>query len=295
MKNLPQRWHQRMLKHLQEHRRNFNEANQWFSHIRVRYFAGHESYQEHLNTPIRVAHLSDQHVGRVTPHKVQIEAIDLALKYNPDIVVLTGDFVCHSELYLSDLTEIIGRINKPCFAVLGNHDHWTNAEAVRKALKRGGAEVLDNAHTIVTVGNEQLQIVGLDDAYTKHADIKKATTGMKKNIATLGLSHIAEQADFLWLKHIPLVLSGHTHAGQVTVAGIHELILKRVVGHRYIHGFYGHLDKGHPDGAVYVSAGIGAAVMPLRMGEKGKREVAIFEIGATKDTLDPHFFAIDDS
>ncbi|USN51949.1 MAG: metallophosphoesterase [Myxococcales bacterium] len=258
--------------------------------MRLRYFAGHEIYQEQLSTPIRVAHLSDQHIGRVTPHKVQREAIDLALKKNPDIVVLTGDFVCHSELYLDDLSEIIGKINKPCFAVLGNHDHWTNAQAVRKALKKSGVEVLDNANTIINIGTDRLQIVGLDDAYTKHADIKKAVFGMKKNIATLGLSHIAEQADLLWPHHVPLVLSGHTHAGQITVAGIHELILKKVVGHRYIHGFYGHLDQAHPHGAVYVSAGIGAAVMPIRLGEKGKREVALFDLGATKDSLDHDFY-----
>jgi predicted MPP superfamily phosphohydrolase len=290
MSKLPTRWHKRMLTHLKDHRRKFNDANQWFSRIRLRFFAGHESYQEHLTSPIRVAHLTDQHVGRVTPMKVQIEAINLALAQNPDIVVLTGDFVCHSELYLNDLTEIIKRINRPCFAVLGNHDHWTNAEQVRNALIKGGAEVLDNANTIVKVGNQQLQLIGLDDAYTNHADIDKATTGMKKNIATLGLSHIAEQADHLWLKHVPLVLSGHTHAGQITVAGIHELILKKVIGHRYIHGFYGHLTENHPHGAVYVSAGIGAAVMPIRMGEKGKREVAIFELGATEATLDRNFF-----
>ncbi len=272
--------------HLNEHRKNFNEAGRWFSKIRLRHFTGHDSYQEYLNSPIRLAHLTDQHVGRVTPMKVQMEAIDLVLAQNPDIVVLTGDFVCHSELYLSDLSEVVSRINKPKFAVLGNHDHWTNAQAVRKALIKGGVEVLENAHTLITINNQSLQLVGLDDAYTKHADINKATRGMKKNYATLGLSHIAEQADLLWLKHVPLVLSGHTHAGQITVAGLHELILKKVIGHKYIHGFYGSQNLSHPHGAVYVSAGIGAAVMPLRMGEKGKREIAIFELGATKEYLE---------
>ena len=177
------------------------------------------------------------------------------------------------------------RIDRPAFAVLGNHDHWTNANAVRKALRQGNIEILDNAHTTITIRNEKLQIVGVDDAYTKHADVELACKGLNKNIATLGLSHIAEVADHLWLKHVPLVLSGHTHAGQITVAGLHELILKKVVGHKYIHGFYGRTQEAYPHGAVYVSAGIGAAVMPLRMGEKGKREVAIFELGATPDTL----------
>jgi len=278
-----------MAAHLVEHRQKFNEASRWFSQLRLRHFAGHEIHQHYLNTPIRVAHLTDQHVGRVTPMRVQKEAIKIALETNPDIFVLTGDFVCHSELFLHDLTEIMQLIPLPKFAVLGNHDHWTNASAVKKALKKGGVEILENAHTIIEIKGEKLQLVGLDDAYTNHADINKATDGMKKNIATLGLSHIAEQADHLWLKDIPLVLSGHTHAGQITVAGLHELILNKVIGHKYIHGFYGKLHEEQPTGAVYVSAGIGAAVMPIRMGETGKREVAIFDLGADPLSLANNF------
>jgi predicted MPP superfamily phosphohydrolase len=279
MKPLSPVWHKRMAAHLGHHRQRINEIGLFAPEVRVRHFSGHALHAEQLTTPIRVAHLTDQHVGRVTPLKTQNKAVDLALAQDPDVVLLTGDFVCHSELYLDDLTELIRRINKPAFAVLGNHDHWTNAEAVKKALIKGGAEILTNANTLITVGHETLQLVGVDDAYTGHADLNQAIKGMKKNIATIGLSHIPEEADKFWLKGIPLVLSGHTHAGQVTVAGLHELILGKVVGHKYIHGFYGSRSEGIPQGAVYVSAGIGAAVMPLRMGEKGKREVAIFDIG----------------
>jgi|SRR5579871_2358005 len=285
MKKLSPQWHKRMALHLIEHRKHFNEGSRWFSKLRLRQFAGHTTHVAQLSQKIRVAHLTDQHVGRVTPLSVQYEAIELALSQDPDVVVLTGDFVCHSELFLNDLTELIKRINRPAFAVLGNHDHWTNASAVKRALIQGGIEVLENQHTEIRIRNDLLQIVGIDDAYTKHADVEKATKGIKKNIATIGLSHIAEQADHLWEKHVPLVLSGHTHAGQITVAGLHELLLKKVIGHKYIHGFYGTREKGYPEGAVYVSAGIGAAVMPLRMGEKGKREVAIFELGATENDL----------
>lgn len=289
MKKLSAQWSKRMAAHLVEHRQKFNEASRWFSQLRLRHFAGHEIYEQYLDTPLRVAHLTDQHVGRVTPMRVQREAIKQALETNPDLFVLTGDFVCHSELYLHDLTEIMKLIPLPKFAVLGNHDHWTNASAVKKALIKGGVEILENANTVIEIKGQKLQLVGLDDAYTHHADVNKATQGMKKNIATLGLSHIAEQADKLWLKDVPLVLSGHTHAGQITVAGLHELILNKVIGHKYIHGFYGNLHQNHPTGAVYVSAGIGAAVMPIRMGEKGKREVAIFDLGANPLSLANNF------
>ena len=82
-------------------------------------------------------------------------------------------------------------------------------------------------------------------------------------------------------KDIPLVLSGHTHAGQITVAGLHELILTKSSAINTSMVLW-RFDPSSPKGAVYVSAGIGAAVMPIRMGEKGKREVAIFELGAQK-------------
>jgi hypothetical protein len=118
----------------------------------------------------------------------------------------------------------------------------------------------------------------------------------------------------LWRHGIPLVLAGHTHGGQVTLARIHELALGKIGGHRYVHGLYGsrratghasvdsvgnRLGRGpslatgsslsaNSEGAVYVGAGIGAAVMPLRIGERGKREVTIFELGAEPGSFEEH-------
>jgi choline dehydrogenase-like flavoprotein len=57
--------------------------------------------------------------------------------------------------------------------------------------------------------------------------------------------------------------------------------LGHLVGHKYVHGLYGCRRRADQKGAVYVGAGIGAAVMPLRLGERGRREVAVFELGAT--------------
>jgi predicted MPP superfamily phosphohydrolase len=155
---------------------------------------------------------------------------------------------------------------------------------VRLALQRAGVEVLRNRHTTITLRHERLQIVGLDDAYTGHARRDEAVKGLRKDIPSLGLSHIAEEADGLWRHGVPLVLSGHTHGGQVTLARLHELAVGRIAGHRYVHGLYGSRDRPRhgrpqPEGAVYVGAGIGAAVVPLRLGERGKREVTIFELG----------------
>jgi len=249
--------------------------------ISLRRFAGHVAHEEHLSH-VRIVHLTDQHFGRVTPHAVQQAAIDLANAQEADLVVITGDFVCHSQAYLDELEKSLARLSAPVVGVLGNHDHWSGAQGVRKALRKARVEVLDNANTVITLRGQKLQIVGLDDAYTGHADTAQATKGLRKDLPTIGLSHVAEEADHLWELGVPLVFSGHTHAGQVTLARMHEILLGRIIGHKYVHGLYGSRQRtAGPKGAVYVGAGIGAAVMPLRLGERAQREVAVFELGAS--------------
>ncbi len=253
-----------------------------FGKVRTRRFAGPASHIERLTNHLRVAHLTDLHVGRVTPLRIQEEAVQLTNAERPDLVVITGDFVCHSQKYLDELGYIVGAIQAPVVCVLGNHDYWSGAEEVIHTLEKKGAAVLRNVNTVITLRGEQLQIVGVDDTYTGHGDVERAVRGMRKDLPTLGLSHIAEEADELWSHGIPLILSGHTHAGQFTLASLHELALGRIVGHKYVHGLYG---TRRGDGAVYVGAGLGAAVMPLRLGARAQREVTLFELGAEPGTF----------
>lgn len=252
--------------------------------IEKRVFAGPRGFVGRMDR-VRVAHLTDLHVGRVTPMKVQRAAVDLTNAAEPDVVAITGDFVCHSQVYLDDLTEIVRGFRAPVVAVLGNHDHWSGGPEVRRALQRGGAAVLENAHTTITVRGQRLQLVGLDDAYTGHADRDRATRGLDPTVPSLGLSHIGEEADGLWARGVPFVLSGHTHAGQITVARLHEIALGKLAGHKYMHGLYGSRSAG---GAVYVGAGIGASVIPFRVGERGRRELAVFELGVAPGAFDEH-------
>jgi predicted MPP superfamily phosphohydrolase len=238
--------------------------------------------------PMRVAHLTDLHIGRVTPFAIQREAQVMVNAQNPDLVLITGDFVCHSQLYLDQLTHLMGGFCAPVIAVLGNHDYWAGADEVSMALRRAGVEVLRNQNTTITVRGQRIQIVGLDDAYTGHAQRDKAVAGLRPDLPSLALSHIAEEADLLWPHGIPLVLSGHTHGGQITLARLHEITLGKIGGHKYVHGLYGSRQANNNAGAVYVGAGIGAAVMPFRIGERGKREVTIFELGTQPGDFSEH-------
>lgn len=246
-----------------------------FGKIQMRRFAGPSAYVSAME-PIRVAHLTDLHVGRVTPLHIHEEAVRITNGAKPDLVVITGDFVCHSLKFLGELEQVISAIEAPVVCVLGNHDYWAGADEVASALVRARALVLRNENTVMTIRHQRLQIVGLDDAYTTHADRDRALAGREKKIPTLGLSHIAEEADALWEHDVPLVLSGHTHAGQFTLARMHELAIGHIVGHKYVHGLYG--SRRH-DRAVYVGAGLGAAVMPFRIGARARREITIFELG----------------
>lgn len=256
--------------------------------IRVRRFAGPSVYAQQLEH-LRVVHLTDQHFGRVTPEAVQEAAVVLVNAAAPDLVVITGDFVCHSQLYLDQLTAMLARIEAPTIGVLGNHDHWAGAAEVSRAVRRAGVELLRNESTVIELGHhERLQVIGLDDAYTGHADRHQAMRGIRRDLPTLALSHIAEEADALWEQGVPLVLAGHTHGGQVTVARLHEVAMGLLGHHRYVHGLYGDRRGAAPAGTVYVSAGIGAAVVPLRLGERGKREIAVFELGFEPGDFDEH-------
>jgi len=117
--------------------------------LTLRRFAGPMAHVDEL-AHLRVAHLTDLHIGRVTPMQVQFDAVAITNAQKPDLVAITGDFVCHSQLYLDRLQAVISAFDAPVVAVLGNHDYWSGAGEVRRVLRSGGAEVLDNAHTIIT-------------------------------------------------------------------------------------------------------------------------------------------------
>jgi uncharacterized protein len=113
----------------------------------------------------------------------------------------------------------------------------------------------------------------VDDDYTGHADPDRAFSGLPDAGTKVVLSHIAEVADEIGERGGALVLSGHTHRGQVNVPGITWRIFRNM-GHRYFGGFY------RTGGQVlYVSTGIGQSV-PIRIG--APTEVAVFVLRSAR-------------
>lgn len=219
---------------------------------------------------LRIAHLTDLHVGLVTPDALVREAVDLAVAARPDVVALTGDFVAHTTGALRRLVRLLAPLPGPKIAVLGNHDHRAGATEVAAALSDAGVMVLDNAWTWLDVHG--IAFVGVDDHSYAKTDAARATAGLEGRPA-IGLSHHPAGAPGLWDRGVPLVLSGHTHGGQVHHPHWSPRIFARVEGTPHVTGLCG--EEGRQ---VYVCPGIGAAVLPWRAGRGAARTVAVLEI-----------------
>lgn len=221
---------------------------------------------------LRVVQYTDIHVGWSTPQAVLKRCAQVAHRLEPDLVVLTGDYINRSTKVLPRLTEFVSLLPDPIIATLGNHDHWGGAHEVALALLRGGAEVLSNRNSGIDGIGWSLPVVGVDDGFTNHADVTKAFDGGEDPERTLVLNHFPTTANEIAGHGARLILSGHTHGGQLVIPGLTRA-LSRLAGSDYFHGFY-ELDASH----LYVSAGIGHSLEGLRGGESAMPEIAVFEL-----------------
>ncbi|HVE85756.1 MAG TPA: metallophosphoesterase [Myxococcales bacterium] len=206
---------------------------------------------------VRIGHLSDLHVRTgVKPRRLHA-AVEMLNGLRPDLVVLTGDYVCMSPRPLPELTAALKALQAPAYAVLGNHDHWSGAGAVRAALERAGVDVLQNEHRVVRAAGSTLHLVGVDDSVTGHDDPERAFDGVPEGATLVALSHDPKSADHLHAYRPALILSGHTHGGQVFIRRLTPFMARRA-GIKYLSGFF------EVNGAVlYVNRGLGAS-LPIR-------------------------------
>jgi len=223
---------------------------------------------------LRIAHLSDIHVGNLTPREHVRAAVELANAARPDVIVMTGDYVCWRRHEVFDLEEQIAGLSAPrVVTTLGNHDYFTWGRGVAEALQRNGYDVLRNQHTVVDVGGAPLTLVGIDDPITRHHDADAAFAGVAERGTRVVLCHGPEQAPRLAERGADLVLSGHTHGGQINLPGITHRIARRM-GLRYLRGFY---DVGERT-RLYVTPGVGFSGVTWRTGDGTSAEVAVFTL-----------------
>jgi predicted MPP superfamily phosphohydrolase len=144
-------------------------------------------------------------------------------------------------------------------AVLGNHDHWLNAEVIASELKKAGIDVLLNETRTISSGGNSFQVIGVDDGWSGKPDLMHSLGELNGNIPGILLWHEPDLADQVPQDgRVALQLSGHTHGGQVRLPGKGALILP-YLGTKYDCGLY-RFEQMH----LYTNRGIGIISIPFR-------------------------------
>ncbi len=210
---------------------------------------------------LRIVQISDIHHGLFLPEQWLAEAVQQTNRLRADIVVLTGDFVTYSRANIEPAAEILSRLRARygVLAVLGNHDFRVGADAVTSALRRKHIEVLRNQHVAIQFGGSSLYVAGVDD-YGYGADVRRAVRGIPRDSATVLLAHNPRIIHLASRHGVSLVLSGHTHGGQVNLPLLGTVYGRSPERLRYKIGW----DRLGPT-QIYVSRGIGTIVLPWRL------------------------------
>ncbi|MGH9944675.1 MAG: metallophosphoesterase, partial [Pyrinomonadaceae bacterium] len=140
---------------------------------------------------LRVVQLSDIHHSPFTD-RTQIErAVELANGLDADVIALTGDYVSHERGYAAPCAEMLGRLRARCgvYAVLGNHDHWTDAALVTDLFRAEGIRVLVNEGLRFEERGATFWLAGVDDTMVGMEDLPLALAGSKQDEMKLLLAH----------------------------------------------------------------------------------------------------------
>lgn len=206
----------------------------------------------------RLVQLSDLHHSPFTSLDLINEAIDIANSFAPDMFMLTGDFVSHDTEYIAPVADALSRLNSEfgSYACLGNHDHWTDAELVTDLLRGEGITVLINEGFRFTARGASFWLCGVDDLTLAKTDIKAALKESHEDEMKLLLAHNPKILYRAARRGVDLMLSGHTHGGQVKLRDDEDKLLPT---RRLSSGLYRRKDT-----QVYITRGIGTVVVPIR-------------------------------
>lgn len=222
---------------------------------------------------MRIVQLSDIHLDEFTEPFLLRHAIEQINRLQPDAVLLTGDFVSYelsprkfSERSAWQCAEMLSELKCPeRYAILGNHDHWLSATEVTRALRASGINVLINSYVPFERNRDRIWLSGLDDPLCGQPDLDKAIPPTIRDIEGQPLILMCHEPDYAdgFLMHpagksIRLMLSGHTHGGQVRLPFVGALELPPG-GRKYVEGLFrlGSMQ-------LYVNRGIGTVGVPFR-------------------------------
>jgi hypothetical protein len=210
---------------------------------------------------IRIVFISDIHHGPwVTPFYVQ-QVVDMANQLKPDLICLGGDYVHMSVKYVEPCIAILGELQAPygVFAVLGNHDHRNGARKTHQALEEAGIRVLTNTGIWLETENERLRLCGVDDLWEGNQNLNSALEDATREDAVLLLSHNPDFAEKFDDDRVGLMLSGHTHGGQVVLPFVGAPFVPSKYKNKYLSGLVQTKST-----QVFISKGVGTIAPPIR-------------------------------
>src|SRR2546421_8964433 len=210
---------------------------------------------------LKILQLSDIHHGPFTGREQIERAVEIANSLQPDIIALTGDYISHEREYVRPCAEMLGRLHARCgvYAVLGNHDNWVDAALVTDLFSAEGIRVLVNEGLRFEDRGASFWLAGVDDTMVGLEDLPLALAGSRSDELKLLLAHNPIILRRAARAGVDLVLSGHTHGGQVTWRNPRSASGR--VRRRILRGL---ARRGETQ--IYVTRGLGTVVLPVRYG-----------------------------
>jgi uncharacterized protein len=217
---------------------------------------------------LKIVQISDIHFQEYTEAAFLDAIVRDVNAAAPDLVVLTGDFVSakplprHFSIGLGyHCAEHLSRLTCPLrYAILGNHDCLVGSHAVTDALHTQGIPVLANSFVPLERNGQRIWLAGIKDVLEDKPNLDAALpAGRPEQEPVILLAHEPDFADYAVGRQIDLVLSGHTHGGQILLPLLPPLLLPDM-GTKYVHGLFRMRDGMQ----LYVNRGIGAVTLPFR-------------------------------
>jgi len=238
---------------------------------------------KHLPAPLqglKIGLLTDFHSSFIVSKDTIATAGRLIMSEQPDLIVLTGDYISGSTKFLSGsigtfkheyLTRCIAALSPlkaplGIYGVLGNHDFWSGPEAVKTICEaftqRLGVAWLRNRSVELTKGGSAFHLLGVDDYWEGSCSLSAACKGLPKDAVRILLSHNPDINDEIAImrQRIDLVLSGHTHGGQVVMPFLGQPVIPSKFGQKYRAGLVSDGDRH-----TYTSRGVGCLLAPVRL------------------------------
>lgn len=200
-----------------------------------------------LRREVRLLHLSDLHASDSVPYELIERAIELGLEQRPDLACLTGDFITRAIPSPAEYTRVLRRLARavPTLACFGNHDggRWAvrlggypDIGPVRRVLEEAGIVCLHNSHQVLDVGGQRLLIAGVGDLWSREVRPEAAFPSPAAELACLVLAHNPDTRLQLGGYRWDLMLSGHTHGGQVVIPIVGYAPFQAVKDRRFLEG-----------------------------------------------------------